>query len=385
MTISETERYEVQVPRTARAAVLPAPREDVRIETFAVPPIGEGEVHVAIELGGICGTDSHIAAGHMSVPHPLVLGHEAVGRVSRTGGTVTDAFGDELREGDRIAWASSIPCGRCAACALDGEYSLCESRLVYGINQSVDGAHSLSGGWADLIVLRPGSTIVKVPEAVTPEEVIALGCAGPTMVHGLLRIARPRAGDTVVVQGSGPVGLAAAVYARLTGAARIILLGGPAERLSLAEEMGLCDVAIDVEKTTPEERRELALAQTPGARGADVVVEAAGVPSAVAEGIDLARRGGTYLVVGQYTDHGPTMINPHLITKKQLRVLGSWAFSGSHTIEYVRSLPQVAARFDLARLVRVFELDDVGTAMRQMREGRIVKAALRSGTTGTGN
>ena len=71
------------------------------------------------------------------------------------------------------------------------------------------------------------------------------------------------------------------------------------------------------------------LAETEGGRGVDFVIEATGVPSAVAEGIDFARRGATYLVVGQYTDHGPTMINPHHITKKQLRVLGSWAFSAA--------------------------------------------------------
>jgi len=363
--------------RTARAAVLIEPGSPVLVQSFHIPGLRSGEVHVDIELGGVCGTDAHIAGGYLPVPLPLILGHEAVGRVAETGGTVRDALGVELRAGDLVTWASSIPCGHCSACALEGEHSLCESRLIYGINQPAQGEHALSGGWAERIILRPGSTIVKVPDGVTAEEVISLGCAGPTVVHGMLRIARPRAGDVVVVQGAGPVGLAAAIYARLSGARRIILVGGPAERLRLASQMGLCDAIVDVTTTSVEERAALVLAETPGGRGADLVVEATGVPTAVAEGIDLTRRNGTYLVVGQYTDHGPTLINPHLITKKQLRVLGSWAFSGSHTLEYVQSLPIIAKQFDLRRLVTTFSLDEVADAMSAMREGRIVKAALR--------
>ena len=82
----------------------------------------------------------------------------------------------------------------------------------------------------------------------------------------------------------------------------------------------------------PRSRRSLRRSSTkpPAGRGADVVLECTGVPSAVAEGFELARRNGKYLVLGQYTDRGPTPINPHVITRKQLKVYGSWAFAEAH-------------------------------------------------------
>ena len=112
------------------------------------------------------------------------------------------------------------------------------------------------------------------------------------------------------------VGIAAAMYAHLAGAARVILVGGPANRLDLAREIGVGDVHIDIfEFPDAAERVRLVLDATPGRRGADVVLECAGVPEAVAEGWEMARRGGSFLALGQYTDRGPTPLNPHVITR----------------------------------------------------------------------
>src|SRR5690606_16003154 len=118
-------------------------------------------------------------------------------------GVTTDAFGRPLRPGDRVAWASSIACGSCYYCAAEKELTLCENRTVYGINQPADRWPHLSGGWAEQIYLRPGSAIFRLPDDTSAEEAIALGCAGPTVVHGVLELVRPRVGETVVVQGGG--------------------------------------------------------------------------------------------------------------------------------------------------------------------------------------
>jgi threonine dehydrogenase-like Zn-dependent dehydrogenase len=144
--------------------------------------------------------------------------------------------------------------------------------------------------------------------------------------------------------------------------------------------MGVGDVHLDIfTETDREARLAKILAQTPDGRGADLVVEATGVPTAVAEGIDMARRGGKYLVVGQYTDHGPTMINPHYITRKQLRMMGSWAFSPQNHLDYVLSVPKLAARFDLGRLVTAYRLEQANEALADMRAGRTLKPVLVTG------
>jgi threonine dehydrogenase-like Zn-dependent dehydrogenase len=363
---------------TARGVVLRAFGAPLEVETAPVPDPGPGAVIAQVELAGVCGTDVHLSHGHLPIPLPLILGHEAVGRIARLGeGVTTDFAGNPLREGDLVAWSSNIPCGRCYWCVVAGERTLCETRKVYGVNQRFDEFPRLSGGWAEVIYLQPGSGIFRLPDGVLSEHAIALGCAGPTAVHGVLDVAGITAGDTVAVQGSGPVGIAAAMYAHLSGAARVILVGGPAGRLDLAREIGVGDAHIDIFAfPDPEERVRLVLDATPGRRGADVVLECTGVPEAIAEGWEMARRGGTYLALGQYTDRGTTPLNPHVITRKQLRIVGSWAFAEKHCLGYIQSLPRLIERFDLTRLITRYPLAAANAALADMAAGRVMKPVL---------
>ncbi len=366
---------------TARGSVLGAFHEPLTIEEATIPSPGPGAVVARVDLAGVCGTDVHLSHGNLPIPLPVILGHEAVGRVETLGaGVETDFSGQPLRSGDVVAWASSIPCGHCHWCVVEGERTLCEKRRVYGINQRFDEFPRLSGGWAEAIYLQPGSAIFKLPVGVTPEMVIALGCAGPTAYHGVVDVTGIKTGETVVVQGSGPVGLAAAIYAHLAGAAKVIVVGGPANRLELARDLGIGDVHLDIFATVDsDERLRTVLGETPGGRGADVVLECAGVPEAVAEGIGFARRNGRMLVLGQYTDRGPTPINPHLITKKQLTLLGSWAFAERHYLGHLQNLPAIGDRFDLSRLVTYYPLAAVNEAMAEMATGRTMKPVLAMG------
>ncbi len=350
----------------------------LEIDSFEVPDPEPGALLVKVVYGGICGTDVHLHAGHLPMPTPVILGHEAVGIVAALGREVSeDALGAPLSEGDRVTWASSIACGRCFYCRQERQPTLCQNRSVYGISRRSDAWPHLLGSWGDLQYLEAGSTVVRLPGDVSFEAAIALGCAGPTVVHGLLGIAKPGVGDTVVVQGSGPVGLAAAMFARLSGAGRIVMVGGPGGRLDLARELGVADAYVDIfDVTEPRARVAHVTDHMPGSRGAGLVVEATGVPSAVAEGLEMCRANGTYLVLGQYTDHGPTPLNPHLITRRQLRVLGSWALSGADVVDFVLSLPQLSERFDLARLVSPYPLEAVNEALDAVRAGRVTKAVL---------
>ena len=362
----------------ATAAVLKEFNAPLVLESVPVPEPSPGAVVARVELAGVCGTDVHLQHGHLPIPLPVVLGHEGVGRVWRLGdGVTTDFSGNPLREGTSIVWSSNIPCGQCYWCVVVGQRTLCETRKVYGVNQRFDHFPRLSGAWAEAIYLQPGSAVFRLPDDLTAEHVIALGCAGPTAVHGVIEVAGITAGDTVVVQGSGPVGIASAMYAHLAGASRVILVGGPAGRLGLAREIGVGDVHIDIfEVRDPGERVNLVLDSTPGRRGADVVLECAGVPGAVSEGWEMARRGGTFLALGQYTDRGEVPLNPHVITRKQLRIVGSWGFAEKHYLGHIRALPQLAARFNLPRLITRYRLDDADNALSDMAAGRVMKPVL---------
>jgi threonine dehydrogenase-like Zn-dependent dehydrogenase len=206
--------------------------------------------------------------------------------------------------------------------------------------------------------------------------VIALGCAGPTAVHGALFSTEIAAGDTVVVQGCGPVGLACAMLATLRGAASVTVIGGPAERLALAEQIGAGDRYLSIDELDADGRVGAVLAATRAGQGADVVLECTGVPASVPEGLAMVRKGGRYLVLGQYTDVGEVPINPHLITRKEIQITGAWGLTEQHYLAYLELIPALKERFDLSRLSRAFPLADVNQAIEAVRAGQVMKAVL---------
>lgn len=358
----------------ARAVVLDTFGAMPSLKQFTVPEPHAGEVLVACTYGGVCGTDLHLKQGHLPIPLPLVLGHEGLGTVSSIGGSVKDALGEELSTGDRIMWASSIACGICVHCRQYREPTLCESRRTYGVNRHIQEGNALTGAWAEYIRLHAGAAVIKVPDAIDDLTAMSFACAGPTMIHAMFERRPVRLGETVVVQGCGPVGLAAAAFAQMAGACRVIIVGGPTERLEKAKQCGIGDEYIDIIAQGPEATARNVRELVPD--GADLVVECTGVPEAIAQGIGFARRGGAYLIVGQYTDAGPTTVNPHHIVQKQLNVVGSWAFSGAHLVEYVRMLPALASRFDLSSLVTVYPLEECAEALTAVGQGRVLKAVL---------
>jgi threonine dehydrogenase-like Zn-dependent dehydrogenase len=363
----------------SRAVVLERFKEPLVIREFEVPPAEEGGLVVACRYAGICGTDLHLQQGHLSIPTPLILGHEGLGVVHELGvGMERDANGAPLRPGDVVMWASSIACGQCAPCRLYREPTLCERRRTCGVNRPTTSEPALSGSWADYICLQAGTTVVKVPDEVDHLAAMSLACAGPTMVHALYERRPVRLGEVVVVQGSGPVGLAAAALAQLAGASRVVIVGGPAGRLQLAAEAGIGDEHIDVVGTADSEQMLSRARELNGGRGADLVIECTGVPVAVAQGLSLPRRGGSYLIVGQYTDAGDVTINPHQIVYRQLDVVGSWAFTGAHMVEYVKLLPALVRRFGLKSLVTTYPLNACSEAMAAVASGSVMKAVLVS-------
>jgi threonine dehydrogenase-like Zn-dependent dehydrogenase len=335
-----------------------------------------GGLNVACRYGGICGTDLHLIAGHLDVPTPIVLGHEGLGTVEALGeGTESDVNGDSLEIGDTVMWASSIACGRCYACQTIHEPTLCENRRTYGVNRLSSAGSPLSGSWADVIALEAGTTVIKLPAGIDPIAAMSFACAGPTMVHALRERRTVRLGETVVVQGSGPVGLAAAALAQLAGA-EVIIVGGPPARLAAAKRAGIGDHHMEVvESGDVIGAIDFVLGHTRG-RGADLVIECTGVPGAVDQGTRMARRGGAYLIVGQYTDGGNAWFNPHQIVYRQLDMVGSWAFTGSHLREYIRLLPALSRRFDLRSLVSCVPLSQATEALRQVSAGTVIKAVL---------
>ena len=207
-----------------------------------------------------------------------------------------------------------------------------------------------------------------------PETFMAGGCALPTSLHAVER-GDIKIGDTVLVLGSGPVGINAVVMALMRGALRVLCIGAPQVRLDAAKNAGAADT-LNIETHSEADRLAWVLEKT-GGRGADITIEATGVPDAVVQAMRFTRDAGTVVVVGQYTDHGQTSFNPHLdLNKKHLDVRGCWGSEFSHfyrSAQIVAERPDVWERMELSS----YGLNEANEALRAVAEGRVLKALIR--------
>jgi len=352
-----------------------APRQPVVIREFPRPDLPPGAALLRTARSEVCGTDVHLWHGRLSgVPYPIIPGHVSAGTLDRVRGPLTGIDGTVLREGDRVAFFDvHRTCGRCRACTVHRTPTRCSARRVYGITDSAN--DGLFGGWSQAVYLEPGVGMARLPDAVSFDDYIGGGCGLLTAVHILERAAL-RPADSVVVQGTGAVGLSAIALARLGGASTIIAIGAPSARLDLARRMG-ADHVLDVTAGTPAERLD-AVRQLTHGEGADVVLEAAGAAAAVPEGLDLARDGGRYVIAGHYTDAGATSINAHhQINRKHLEIRGCWGSEAGHFLRALSFLERYARQVPWHEIgERTYPLSGLNEALADAEAMRITKALV---------
>ena len=358
-----------------KAAVMPAANVPLEVRELPMPVLEEGAILLRTIYSEVCGTDVHLHHGRLGgVPYPLIPGHVNVGEIVELKGRPVDSDDVPLRVGQIVTFLDvHETCGHCWFCTVAKASTRCPHRRVYGITYSAQ--EGLLGGWAQMIYLKPGVKVLPLPESVPPERFIGAGCGLPTAVHAIER-AEIMLGDTVVVQGSGPVGLTAAILAQLSGATAVIVIGGPPKRLEEATRIG-ADVTLDIEAVPPQERIAQVLEITQG-RGADVTIEASGNPRALNEGFAMTRDAGRYVIVGQYTDVGDIRMNPHLdINRKHLEVRGSWGSDFSHFWRGLRILAKHGERYQWERFIsRRYALEEANQALDDVEHYRTVKALI---------
>lgn len=299
--------------RTGRAVVANGQRFDIR--EYPVPDPAPGTMLIRQELAGICGTDLH--NWQNSIPQDTILGHEFCGIIEAIGkGVTTDRAGKTVREGDRVIVQPGT-----------GGFG------AYGFQAPGDPT-DFTGGFADYVYLSlPNTTFLKTDATA---EVAVLTEPFTIGVHAVLR-GDVKLGDTVVVQGSGAIGLVTAICAKLSGATQVIVVGGPADRLALAKRLG-ADVTVNIEEVpNVQERSAVVLSHTLNGKGADVVFECAGFLPATPEGLGYVKQNGTFVEVGHFVDMGSVELNINrLMMRRNLRLEAIW---GSRTEDFLRGLP----------------------------------------------
>jgi D-arabinose 1-dehydrogenase-like Zn-dependent alcohol dehydrogenase len=239
------------IPKSCRAAVLRQYKAPIQIEEVPVPAeIEPGALLVRIETSTVCGTDVHLWQGSLTrkVDLPVIIGHEMVGRIVALGsGADRDSLGQPLREGQRVTWTRTH-CGSCYFCTAARQPILCENARAY-MYENIEHYPYLLGGFSEYGYVLPQAGRVLVPENVPDELASLASCAFRSVVNAFDELGAIATTDTVVIQGTGPLGLLAITLAKTAGAKNVIAIGAPDDRLAIAAEFG-ADDCLSMERTS---------------------------------------------------------------------------------------------------------------------------------------
>ncbi|MBU7043613.1 MAG: alcohol dehydrogenase catalytic domain-containing protein [Theionarchaea archaeon] len=329
--------------------------EDVRMEEKPIPAVGEGEVLVKIRAALTCGTDlKTYRRGHRLIPPPSPFGHEFSGDIAQVGKRV-----EGFEEGMRVVAANSAPCGHCFFCKR-GRESLCENLFF------------LWGAFAEYIVVPERivkKNMLHIPDHLSYEKaalVEPLAC----VIHGVEE-SHISMGDTVVINGAGPIGLFFTALIKKKGA-RIIQTDLMDHRLQEAEKLGADHVinAQEGEEATIQEVLEL----TEG-RGADVGIEAVGYPNIWETTIRMVRRGGTATLFGGCEKNTHITVDTALLHYAELTLKGVF----HHTPHYVLTALNLLSwgKIDTSGFItQKMPLDHIDDALQKVLHQQGVKIAL---------
>jgi L-iditol 2-dehydrogenase len=304
---------------------------NMEIREVAEPQPGPGQVKIAVEATGICGSDLHIFHDDIAgipINPPVITGHEFSGVVAAVGEGVT-----AWKIGDRVTSETAFSfCGQCGHCRA-GRYNICDNRRTLG--------YWYNGAFAPYTVV-PQARVHRLPDSI---DFIAAALCEPLacVTHAVLELTGITTGDVVLVSGPGAVGLLAMQVAKAQGATVIVsgtAVDGP--RLKMAAKLGA-----DMVVTVPAEDLSAAVSELTEGRGADVVLECSGSQPAVNDGLVLTRKFGRYTQIGMFGK--PIQIDFDKVCYRELKVTGSL---GSTWTSWKKAIQLMAAgRVDTRSLV----------------------------------
>jgi aryl-alcohol dehydrogenase len=361
-----------------QAAVLRHTHGDFSIETVDLDTPQADEVRVQVVATGLCHTDLTVRDGVFPFPAtPNILGHEGAGIVTAVGAAVRD-----IEVGDHVVMSFAF-CGSCPRCA-EGMPSYCDNALRLSVRgKRPDGSctHRQQGKAINACFFGQSSfatqalvnarQLVKVPRDMPLELLGPLGCGIQTGAGTILNSLKPEPGSAAAIFGTGAVGLSAIMAARIAGCSKIIAVDVQPARLVLAQELGATHIVDSRELDAVARIHEI----TGG--GADVVVEATGLPAVVAQSIRSSRRLGQVALLGVGKVDAPLPITlGDLMTGTTIRyVMVGDSLPRRFIPELIEFYRQ--GRFPFDRLIRFYELDAINDAVRDAAAGVAIKPVIR--------
>lgn len=288
-----------------KAAVLTAPYQ-VDLREVENPRLGAGDVLIKVQCVGVCGSDVHAYTGtHPFRKPPVILGHEMAGEIVDTGGNVA-----LFKKGDRVSVEPQTYCHQCSSCSR-GRYNICKGKRLLGTT-------AWPGAFAEYVAI-PEDKVYLLPDGVSYEE----GALAEPLTVGIhaVQMARISMGDSVLIMGSGTIGLATLVALKQAGATRIIATDVVDFNLAKATEFGAW-ATVNVKRESLKEK----VNQLTGGEGVDAAVIAVHVPSLIDESLDLVRKGGRAVLVAIFDEKAT--IDPFKMVFNEVELVGSWTYDG---------------------------------------------------------
>jgi L-iditol 2-dehydrogenase len=275
------------------------------------PTASPDEVLIEVAACGICGSDVHGYDGSTGrrIP-PLVMGHEAAGRIAALGSNVKN-----FKIGERVTFDSTVFCGACPNCQR-GDINLCDNRQVLGVSC---GDYRRSGAFAEYVVV-PARIVHRLPDNLPFAEAAMLE-ATAVALHAV-RLTPLEPTSTTLVVGAGMIGLLILQSLRATGTNQVFVADVDDWRLKMAKDLGATEV-LNAKSNLPAQILKL----TNGV-GVDAVLEAVGRTETISDSIDSVRKGGTVTLVGNFAPE--VKIHLQKVVSRQIRLQGSCASSGEY-------------------------------------------------------
>jgi len=357
------------------AAVFSQVGQPLTQETFDLPArLEPGAAVCEVLMATICGSDLHTISGRRQEPTPLILGHEILGRIVQLGDAlVEDGFGQPLRVGDRVSWTIMACCGACFFCT-HRLPNKCVKLRKYGHTCCHDGV-GLSGGFAQHVVLWPGTAVFRVPDSLPDEIATPANCALATVVCARDTIGLA-AGETALIQGAGLLGLNLVALCREGGASHVFVTDVQADRRAMAERFG-ATASFDPSQMTDDEIAAAIQDATDG-RGADVAFEVCGQSSAVALAVQSLRIGGRYLIAGLVTPGSEFELLGNTVTRRCLTIKGIHNYAPEHLGKAIRFLESCWQKYPYDQIIgSTFPLEKINDAVAEAATGRHIRVAVR--------
>lgn len=362
-----------------KAAILEAPATDLVVEDIDYQEPRTGEVLVRIAASGVCHSDLHVVHGTQTTPLPVVLGHEGAGIVEAVGPNVT-----RVKVGDHVVLSWVPYCGQCVYC-LSGHPNLCS--VVYaalGNGTLLDGTSRLSrfgkpvyhysfiSSFAEYAVV-PESGCVVIPPDIPLDKAALIGCAVMTGVGAAVNTAHVQPGSTVAVVGAGGVGLNVMQGAQLAGAVSIIAIDVNPSKLARARTFGATHAINAAETDAVASVREL----TQGL-GVDFSFEAVGHPRTMRQCWEMARPGGTAVMVGIAPEGSELSLPANRVVREERRLMGSFYGSARPHIDMPKILDlYMAGKLKLDELAtHHFSLEQINEAVHSLESGEAIRPVI---------